>query len=74
MRDHGFLLFDSWGLRRIGPVLAQVDLLFIRCGSILGASTGKFLWWAENYAFECRAIICTASDVGAYHDRVPTGR
>jgi FkbM family methyltransferase len=35
MRDQGFLLFDIWDLRRIGPVLAQVDLLFTRCGSSL---------------------------------------
>jgi FkbM family methyltransferase len=35
MFDHGFMLFDIWDLRRIGPVLAQVDLLFTRCGSIL---------------------------------------
>jgi FkbM family methyltransferase len=35
MRDRGFVLFDIWDLRRIGPVLAQVDLLFTRCGSIL---------------------------------------
>jgi hypothetical protein len=35
MRDRGFVLFDVWDLRRIGSVLAQVDLLFTRCGSIL---------------------------------------
>jgi FkbM family methyltransferase len=28
-----FLLFDIWDLRRIGPVLAQVDLVFVRRGS-----------------------------------------
>lgn len=31
----GFQLFDIWDLRRIGPVLAQTDLLFVRQGSEL---------------------------------------
>ena len=35
MREMGFVLHDIWDLRRIGPVLAQVDLLFARNGSLL---------------------------------------
>ena len=33
--DIWLLLVDIWDLKRIGPVLSQVDLLFTRCGSIL---------------------------------------
>jgi FkbM family methyltransferase len=35
MRERDYLLFDIWDLRRIGPVLAQVDLVFARRGSAL---------------------------------------
>ena len=35
MRGCRFLLVDIWDLKRIGPMLSQVDLLFTRCRSIL---------------------------------------
>jgi len=35
MRELDFLPFDIWDLRRIGPVLAQIDLVFARRGSPL---------------------------------------
>jgi FkbM family methyltransferase len=35
LRQLDFQLFDVWDLRRIGPVLAQTDLIFVRRGSPL---------------------------------------
>lgn len=35
LRELDFLLFDIWDLRRIGPILAQSDLVFVRRGSAL---------------------------------------
>jgi FkbM family methyltransferase len=35
LRELDFLLFDIWDLRRIGPILAQTDFLFVRRGSTL---------------------------------------
>ena len=35
IRGCSFLLVDIWDLKRIGPMLSQVDLLFTRCRSIL---------------------------------------
>ncbi len=37
LRELDFLLFDIWDLRRIGPILAQTDLVFVRRGSPLEA-------------------------------------
>jgi len=33
LAEHGFLVFDIADYRRIGPVLAQVDLIFVKAGS-----------------------------------------
>ena len=35
MKELGFLLFDICDLRRIGPVLAQCDVIFVRAGGAL---------------------------------------
>jgi FkbM family methyltransferase len=35
LRELDFLLFDIWDLRRVGPILAQTDLVFVRRGSNL---------------------------------------
>jgi len=45
-RDCSVVLVDIWDLKRIGPVLSQVDLLFTRCGSIL-----------EDEAFESNEVM-----------------
>jgi FkbM family methyltransferase len=38
-----FLLFDIWDLRRIGPVMAQVDLVFVRRGSTLETAAASII-------------------------------
>jgi FkbM family methyltransferase len=43
MADLGFLLFDIWDLRRIGPILAQADFLFVRRGSPLDSRAGDVI-------------------------------
>jgi FkbM family methyltransferase len=43
MRKWGFNLFDICDLARIGPILAQVDLLFARSGSAIEASVATII-------------------------------
>ena len=57
MRDCSLLLVDIWDLKRIGPVLSQVDLLFTRCGSILQGEAAestevmgsRFQWRGQTF-------------------------
>ncbi len=43
LRELEFLLFDIWDLRRIGPVLAQTDLVFVRRGSVLETQAASII-------------------------------
>jgi FkbM family methyltransferase len=43
IRELDFLLYDIWDLRRIGSVLAQVDLVFARCGSPIEAAAAEVI-------------------------------
>jgi FkbM family methyltransferase len=49
MRELGFLLYDVCDLRRIGPVLAQTDLIFIRQGSALDEQAQRVIYnWGAS--------------------------
>ncbi len=43
LRELDFLLFDVWDLRRIGPVLAQSDLIFVRRDSMLETAAASII-------------------------------
>ncbi len=43
LRELDFLLFDVWDLRRIGAVLAQSDLVFVRRGSMLETAAASII-------------------------------